>query len=151
MATNTEDSIVREFTFRAPKERVYSALTDPAQLVCWFPKAVEGTIGAGETPILDFGEDGKVKIYVVAAEPHGYFAYRWVSGSHHSPHGFQGDVLNHPNTLVEFFIEEAPEGCHLRVVESGFASLPAEIAASNLKDNQEGWEFELARLVEYIG
>jgi uncharacterized protein YndB with AHSA1/START domain len=151
MTETIEDRIVREITFRAPKERVYAAISEPEQLARWFPEGVEGTLEAGARPILDFGKYGRVKIYIVAAEPHHYFAYRWVSGSQYIPDGFLGDCLAQPNTLVEFFLEDAPEGCRLRLVESGFASLPPAIAAANLKDNQGGWDYELARLVEYVG
>ena len=36
-------------------------------------------------------------------------------------------------------------------VESGFASLPAEVYEQSLKDNTEGWQFMLDRLQKYLG
>jgi len=57
-----QDTIVREITVKAPKERVYTAITDPTQIIKWFPDAVEGKLEAGERPVFDFGEYGKNQI-----------------------------------------------------------------------------------------
>jgi len=149
--TALQDTIEREIVVRAPKERVYAGITDPAQIVQWFPDGIEGKLEPGERPILDFGKYGKSAIYVVAAEPYDYFAYRWVPGSVPVPQGFLGDVLAQPNTLVEFRLEEVPGGTRVSLVESGFASLPAEVYQQSLKDNTEGWQFMLDRLQKYLG
>lgn len=150
MSTTMQDTIQKEMILRAPIERVYAALTDPEQFAKWFPDSIEGELKPGERPLLDFGEYGKCRIYVVAAEPFTYFAYRWVSGSAYAPHGFQGDVLTMPNTLVEFRLESGPEGTRLKLTESGMASLPPEIAELTLKDNDGGWDYMLGRLHTYL-
>ncbi len=144
--TSLQDTIEREITIRAPKERVYAAITDPEQIVQWFPDGIEGKLEAGERPVLDFGEYGKNKIYVVAADPFDYFAYRWTSGSSFIPEGFMGDTLNHWNTLVEFRLEEVADGTRVKLLESGFASLPTEVYEQLLKDNSGGWSYMLDRL-----
>jgi uncharacterized protein YndB with AHSA1/START domain len=146
MNTMIQDTIEREMVLRAPKERVYNAITQPEQIVKWFPEGIEGKLIAGERPVFDFGEYGKFSIYVEASDPHDYFAYRWVSGSQFVPGGFIGDPLKMPNTLVEFRLEDAPEGTLLKLKESGFASLPAEYMEQALKDNNGGWDFMLERL-----
>jgi uncharacterized protein YndB with AHSA1/START domain len=138
-----QDTIIREITVKANKERVYKAITDPKEIVTWFPDAIEGSaLEVGERPILNFGEHGKSQIYVEAANPFEYFAYRWVPGSV----GMIGDVLKVPNTLVEFHIEDLGEGAKVTVKESGFASLPAEVAEKSFKQNSGGWEFMMNRL-----
>jgi uncharacterized protein YndB with AHSA1/START domain len=138
-----QDTIEREITVKASKERVYQAISDPKQIVTWFPDAIEGSLEAGERPILVFGEqDHRTQIYVEAARPHEYFAYRWVPGRK----GTLGDVLKVPNTLVEFRIEELGEGTKVFLKESGFASLPAEVAENSLQDNSHGWSVMMERL-----
>jgi uncharacterized protein YndB with AHSA1/START domain len=130
-----QDVIVKEIIVKAPKERVYEAITDPKQLTTWFSDTVEeGTLEPGQRPIFSFG-NYKTQIYVEAAKPFSYLAYRWVPGSE----GIIGDVLAVPNTLVEFFIDEQTEGTKITLKESGFASLPAMTAQESFKENSGGW------------
>jgi uncharacterized protein YndB with AHSA1/START domain len=142
-----QDTIDREITVRAPKERVFNAIVDPAQIVNWFPDGIEGKIEPGERPIFDFGTYGKVQIYVVAVEPHDYFAYRWASAG---ADGDAGDALTDPSTLVEFRLSEGPDGTTVKLTESGFASLPAAVMKKSLSDNSEGWDHMMARLAKLI-
>ena len=150
MNSTIQDSIEREIVVRAPKERVYAALTTPEQFVKWFSIGVEGRLDTGERPTLDFGEYGEFTIYVVAANPHDYFAYRCVPGSIYCPQGFKGDVLAHPNTLVEFTLEEVEGGTKVHLKESGISSLPAEVIEQTLTGNSAGWDFMLGRLLGYL-
>jgi uncharacterized protein YndB with AHSA1/START domain len=138
-----QDTIIREITVKAKKERVYTAITDPKQIIQWFPDTVEGPLEVGERPIFSFtSENHKTQIYVEAAKPYEYFAYRWVPGSS----GIIGDVLKVPSTLVEFFIEEGTEGTKVTVKESGFAKLPAAVAEESFKQNSGGWGYMMERL-----
>jgi uncharacterized protein YndB with AHSA1/START domain len=139
-----QDIITREIMVKANKERVYQALTSPEHIVKWFPDIVEGgTLEVGQRPVFVFTKQNhKAQIYVEDAKPHTYFAYRWVPGGE----GFTGDVLTVPNTLVEFFIEEQSDGTKVTVKESGFSSLPAEVAEKQFRENSGGWEFMIGRL-----
>ena len=139
-----QDTIIREITVKATKERVYKAITDPKEITSWFPDAIEGgTLEVGQRPIFIFTNEGhKAQTYIEAAKPFEYFAYRWVPGSA----GIIGDVLAVPNTLVEFYIEEMTSGTKVTVKESGFASLPAEVAQQSLNENSGGWEHMMNRL-----
>ncbi|MCR8922924.1 SRPBCC family protein [Dasania sp. GY-MA-18] len=138
-----QDVIQREIIINATKERVYNAIATPEQLVLWFPETLEGDYKVGEQPVFGFGEYGKSQVYIVAANPYEYFAYRWVPGANN----FLGDVLTVPNTLVEFRIQEQAHGqCKLTLIESGFAALPAEAYT----ENSGGWDFMLGRLIKYF-
>ena len=137
-----QDVIKREITIKAPQATVYAAITDPTQIVSWFPTTIEGTLKVGDRPVLGFGEHGKNQIYVESAKPHEYFAYRWIPGSNN----FKGDVLSKPNTLVEFRLTESNGTTTVTMTESGFASLPAEVAAESFKQNSGGWDYMLGRL-----
>jgi uncharacterized protein YndB with AHSA1/START domain len=74
---------------------------------------------------------------IEAVEPTHRFAFRW-----------QADPGEMPMTLVEFTLEPHPTGTRLRVVESGFASLPPE--RRTREGHVEGWQHELGDLAEYL-
>lgn len=140
-----QDTINKQITVKAPRERVYNAIADPKQIVKWFPDSVDGTFEVGERPLLTFG-DLKTRIYVEAAKPFEYFAYRWIPG------GIEmlGDVLKADNTLVEFFIEEAEGGTKVTLKESGFASLPADHAQKALGMMNDGWTHMMGQLEKEV-
>ena len=140
-----QDAIIREITVKASKERVYQAITEPAEIIKWFPDTVEdGTLEVGQDPIFSFeGATHKRRVHIEAANPYDYFAFRWVPGP--SGEG-AGDVLSIPNTLVEFSIEEVAGGTRVTLRESGFSSLPQSEAESSFKDNNGGWDYMFERL-----
>lgn len=142
-----QDKIQREIMINAPKEQLYDAIANPEKVVKWFPETLEGSYIVGAQPIFGFGAHGKNQIYIEAADPYDYFAYRWVPGSNH----FMGDVLSVPNTLVEFHIEEQTQGsCKLTLTETGFSKLPSELFEQCFTQNSRGWEFMLGRLGKYF-
>ena len=142
-----QNVIKREIIINATKERIYDAIATPEQVVLWFPETIEGNYKVGEQPIFGFGEHGRNQVYIVDAKPHDYFAYRWVPGANH----YLGDVLNTPNTLVEFRIEELSDNsCKVILTESGFAELPKEIMEAAFDQNSGGWDFMLGRLANYF-
>jgi len=146
MNAAVQDSIERQITVRAKKERVFNAIADPKQITAWFPDKVEGTFEVGEQPIICFGENFQVQLYVVASDPYDYFAYRWVPADEGADTGYVGDVLTQPNTLVEFRLTESAAGTTVTLKESGFASLPEDVAAKLFKGNTDGWKFMIDRL-----
>lgn len=146
MNTMTQDTIRRELVLRAPKKKVFEAITDPKLIIKWFPDKVEGTMKKGERSVFDFTDYGKVAIHVVASDPNDYFAYRWVP----SVGASEDDPLKHANTLVEFRLEEIKEGTKLTLTESGFAGLPKDVIEKSLSDNNEGWDTMMARLEKYM-
>ena len=138
-----QDSIQMTLQIKARQESIYQAIADPKKVIKWFPETLEGDYSVGAQPVFGFGEHGKTQIYVVAANPFEYFAYRWVPGANH----FLGDVLTVPSTLVEFQItEEADGNCKVTMTESGFTALPIAMMADALKQNTGGWEFMMNRL-----
>lgn len=143
-----QDTIERNITVKASKLRVYEAISNPEQIVKWFPDRVEGKLEVGQQPILYFNDHShKSRIYVESARPHDYFAFRWVPGG---SSGLVEDVLQAANTLVEFKLEETPEGTKVILKESGFASLPDEVAEGSFKDNSGGWGFMMGRLEKML-
>ncbi len=142
-----QNIIQREISISAPREQIYEAISSPEKVVLWFPETIEGSYTTGEQPIFGFGEHGKNQVYIVDAVPVEYFAFRWVPGGNH----FIGDVLSVATTLVEFRISEEQDGaCTVSLTETGFASLPQDIAEASFKQNSGGWDFMLGRLVSYL-
>ncbi len=137
-----QDKIEREITIKAPKEQVFQAITDPTQIISWFPDSVEGELKAGEQPLFVFAGHGKSQTYIEALQPHEYFAFRWIPGGSE----FVGDVRSVPNTLVEFRIVDTGGFCKVTVTESGFTELPTEMAQKSFDMNSGGWDFMCDRL-----
>jgi uncharacterized protein YndB with AHSA1/START domain len=84
---------------------------------------------------------------VEKVDPPNYLAYRWVSA-------FPGEELGEDNsTLVEFFLTPEGEGTRLRVVESGFVTLPTsdENRRNVISDHTSGWEQCFAALTVRAG
>lgn len=142
-----QDFITREITVKAEMKKVFTAITDPQQIIKWFPDVVEGSLEVGQQPIFSFtSENHKARIFVESIKPYKYFAYRWVLGTKEVVE----DVLKEKNTLVEFFLEELEHGTKVTVKESGFAALPAEVAAQSFTENSGGWEYMMKRLQKIL-
>ncbi len=142
-----QNVIKREIVINASKEAIYAAIADPQKVVMWFPETLEGDYKPGSQAIFGFGEHGKSQVYIEAARPYEYFAYRWVPGANQ----FIGDVLTVANTLVEFNIQqETSQACRVILTESGFSALPAEMMEAAFDQNSMGWDFMLGRLSQYF-
>ena len=141
MEMEIPDEVRRELEIRAPRARVWEALTEPDQLLRWFPtKRAEVDLWPGGNAVLEWDE-AKAEAVVDVVEPPGRFVFRW------RPEG-----LGRPFTTVSFTLEELGDGASTRVqlVESGFASLPDQIETQSQKGNDEGWAHELQELKEYL-
>jgi uncharacterized protein YndB with AHSA1/START domain len=135
------DEVRRELEVHAPRERVWAALTEPEQLVQWFPtKRAEIELRPGGPAALEW-EEATADAVVDVVEPPDHLVFRW------RPEG-----LDRPYTTVSFTLEEIADGASTRVllVESGFASLPDQIEQQSQKGNDEGWAHELQELKEYL-
>lgn len=131
----TDDRIERETVIAASMERVWSLVTRPGFWV-GDDTGLDGvTAKEGESMIAKNTEHGDYPVRVEKVEPPGYVAYRWTSA-------YPGEELTEENsTLVEFTLTREGDRTRLRVVESGFASLPGspELRRSVLADHTNGW------------
>ena len=135
------DEVRRELEIRAP--RAGSGRPSPSRTssLQWFPtKRAEIDLRPGGDALLEWDE-AKAEAVVDVVEPPGRFVFRW------RPEG-----LGRPFTTVSFTLEELEDGASTRVrlVESGFASLPDQIETQSQKGNDEGWAHELQELKEYL-
>ena len=143
VAVEVPDSIERELILPVPPARVWTALTRPDLLSAWFGTQATIDLRPGGEVIFRWngstGPRGTNRGVIEAVEPPNRFAFRWQS----SPDTAQ-------MTRVEFTLDPHPEGTRLRLVESGFASLPSELRGGCHESNTRGWQRELGELAQYL-
>src|SRR5262249_11518637 len=86
------------------------------------------------------------EITVDRIEPQRLFSFRW--------HPFaidpKVDYSNEPTTLIEFTLEEKPDGVLLTVTESGFDRIPLERRAKAFEANDGGWTLQMTLVEKYL-
>jgi uncharacterized protein YndB with AHSA1/START domain len=150
---SSSDRIEEQVLLRAPRARVWRALTNPEELGAWFGVSLAGaTIAPGAHVVANFTISGfeHVTFDVLIEEmvPERRFAWRW------HPHAIDPgvDYSAEPRTLVRFTLEDAPDGgTLLRVVESGFDALPQARRGPAFLGDSSGWRGQLQkRLPAYL-
>ena len=145
--TNT---IAKEITLRAPRERVWRALTDAQEFGAWFGMTLDGSFKEGQA-IKGRMSNPKyahidVEFVVQAIAPRELFSYRW----HPYAIAQNVDFSKEQKTLVEFHLSDAPEGTMLRVIESGFDHVPAGRRAEAFLMNGKGWTAQVENIRRYV-
>jgi uncharacterized protein YndB with AHSA1/START domain len=79
-------------------------------------------------------------------EPERLFSMRW----HPYPVDLTQDYSKEPTTLVEFELEETPEGTRVRVTESGYDQIPATRRSEAFRMNSEGWAEQVQNIARYV-
>jgi uncharacterized protein YndB with AHSA1/START domain len=147
-ATST-DRIQKTTLIRAPRSRVWRALTDSWQFSQWFSAQVEGPFVAGqraEGAVTHPGyEHLRFEVQVEQIEPERLFSWRW------HPGGDPNIDPAEPTTLVVFELEEVPEGTRLTVTETGFDRIPVARRTKAFRENDEGWTEQLENIRRYVG
>jgi len=141
------DRVEKQITLKAPRSKVWQALTDSKKFSTWFGIRMEGPFVAGASvwgTSLHPGYEGRFEIHVEEMVPESRFSWRWHPGSPAK------DYSAEPMTLVVFDLTDTPDGTRLRVVETGFDSLPAERRASAYKDNDGGWAIQMNQIAKYV-
>lgn len=155
------DRIEKTVLLRAPLERVWQAISDAEQFGRWFgmrfdgpfvagssvrgvvaPTTVDEQVAKSQEPYAGMADDWEI----VAIEPPRRFAYRW------HPYAVESgvDYTDEPMTLVEFTLDETPDGVRLRIVESGFDAVPAERRTSAFEENSQGWVEQTKLIQKYL-
>jgi uncharacterized protein YndB with AHSA1/START domain len=144
------DRIEKETVLRAPRARVWRALSDPTEFGTWFGVRLQGTFepGArvpGRITIPGY-EHVTFEMTIERVEPERLFSYRW------HPYAIDPkvDYSKEPTTLVEFELADAPEGTRLKIVESGFERIPAGRRAEAFRMNDGGWTGQLENIRKHV-
>jgi len=147
------DRIEKHIVLRAARSRVWKAISNAKEFGDWFRVAFDGEFREGTVirgPLLYPGfEHIMVEILVVRMEPECLFSFRW----HPDASDPAVDYSAEPTTLVEFRLEDAPDGSGgtaLTLVESGFDAIPIERRAEAFGSNDGGWTEQMKNLERYV-
>jgi uncharacterized protein YndB with AHSA1/START domain len=144
------DRIEKKILLKAPKSRVWRALTNADEFGSWFRVKLERGFAVGKHITgkvtypgyehLTFG------VTVERMDVEQLFSFRW------HPHAVDPkvDYSKEPTTLVEFRLEEAKDGTWLTVVESGFDKIPADRRDEAFRRNTEGWGIQMENIQRHV-
>jgi uncharacterized protein YndB with AHSA1/START domain len=150
MSPTSTDRIERKILLRAPRSRVWRALTNPVEFGTWFGVKVEGAFAPGARvrgAITHKGYEHLTwNITIERMEPERVFSWRW------HPYAIEPgvDYSAEPTTLVVFELEDAAGGTVLTVVESGFDQVPLARRAQAYRMNGEGWMYQMQAIEGYV-
>ncbi|MBV9154771.1 MAG: SRPBCC family protein [Acidobacteriaceae bacterium] len=139
-------TIEKKILIRAPRSRVWNALTTPEHFSKWFSAKFDGPFLPGRrvdmvsTHPASSG-DAKFCLTVERMEPEHTFSWSWHPGS--------ANKQDDGTTLVEFHLDEAPEGTLVTVKESGFDRVSLARRARAFEENTRGWDIQLESLSRY--
>ncbi|HYD07373.1 MAG TPA: SRPBCC family protein [Reyranella sp.] len=152
------DRIEKKIVLKAPRARVWDAISDFRRFGIWFGAALDGPFVAGQwvsgriAPTEVDPEVAKMQepfagapmhLLVETIEPMTRLAFRW----HPYAPDSGRDYTKEPTTLVTFTLGDVEGGTLLTITETGFDRLPPDRRDEAFKGNAEGWEHQ-TRLVE---
>ena len=144
--------IQRTTFIRAPRSRVWRALTDIGEFCRWFSAETDDAAfrpGAhikfrstypGPYYKMEFSVD------IDEIVPEQSFSWRWHPGAKVAGEDLSGE----PMTLVTFTLEDADGGTRVTVTETGFDQLFAARRARVYGDNEGGWKTQMAAFERYF-
>jgi len=131
-------SIEKKLELDASPERVWRAITEPAELAAWFGDFAELDLRPGGSGWFGWKKHGRFAVRVEVVEPPHRLAWRWS----HEPDIPLGEG---PSTLVEWRLTARPGGgTLLELRETGFET------RQHWQENTQGWKSELGELVAHL-
>jgi uncharacterized protein YndB with AHSA1/START domain len=150
ISTTNTDRIEKKIVLRAPRSRVWRALTNAEEFGTWFraklgPGFAVGQRATGNITYPGF-EHLKMEVMVERMDAEQLFSFRW------HPYAIDPkvDYSAEPATLVEFRLEEVAGGTELTVVESGFDRLPPGRRDEAFRMNDKGWASQLENVERHV-
>jgi uncharacterized protein YndB with AHSA1/START domain len=145
------DRIEKAIVLRAPRARVWRAISDAAEFGSWFRVDFAGSAfapGATVRGKLTYPgyEHLTFEIAIERMEPGRVFSFRW------HPYAVDPtvDYSKEPTTLVEFELEDVAGGTRLTVVESGFDRIPLNRRAEAQRMNDAGWAEQVRNIDAHL-
>jgi uncharacterized protein YndB with AHSA1/START domain len=155
------DKIVKTTVLRAPRERVWRAVSDAKEFGSWFGVELDAAFAPGvhmvgrivptkvDAAVAKTQEayaGAKFEITIDRVEAPRLFSFRW--------HPFavepNFDYSKEPTTLVVFELEDAPGGTKLTITESGFDGIPLARRAKAFEMNDDGWAAQMKLVEKYV-
>ena len=145
------DRIEKKIVLRAPRSRVWRALTDVGEFNAWFGVKLEGVFAEGKKVRGKITHPGfehlTMEIEVARIQPETHFSYRW------HPYAIEPNVdySKETPTLVSFDLADAEGGTMLTIVESGFDAIPPARKRKAFEMNDGGWTQQLESIRKHVG
>lgn len=151
MTDGNTDRIEKKIVLRAPRARVWRALADAEQFGAWFGVDLKGASFRPGSRVrgritAPGYEHLSLEVVVERMEPERRLSWRW----HPYAVDPKVDYSSEPTTLVEFELQDAPEGTLLTVVESGFDRIPAARRAEAWRMNDQGWSAQMQNIERHV-
>jgi len=145
------DRIEKQVRLKAPRSRVWRALTDPEEFGQWFRVKLVTHFAEGERAVGHITYPGyehlRFEALVDRMEPGRLFSLRW----HPAAIDPTKDYSSEPGTLVEFRLaDDAAGGTLLTVTESGFDALPSDRRHEAFRMNDAGWAIQMANIEKHL-
>ena len=155
------DRICKQVLLKAPRERVWQAISESDRFGTWFGVEFDGPFVEGQrltgriTPTRVDAEVAAMQVpyegtpfewVIEKIEPMRRISFRW------HPFGIDKriDYSSEPMTLIVFELHDAPGGILLTVTESGFDKLAPERRAKAFAANEGGWTHQMALIEKYL-
>ena len=149
--THTTDRIERKVLLKAPRARVWRALSNAEEFGSWFGVRLQGKQFApgqrthGQITYPGY-EHVVFEVWIERMEPEKLLSWRW-----HPAAVEQGvDYTSEPTTLVEFQLKDAEGGTLLSVVESGFDNIPPHRRLDAFRMNSGGWDGQMKNIEKHV-
>ena len=148
--TSIPDRIEKKIVLRAPRSRVWRALTNAAEFGQWFRVKLTSDFAPGKRVVGNITHPGyehlKWEAVVQKMEPERLFSFTW------HPYGVDPkvDYSKETPTLVEFTLEKTPSGTLLLLKESGFDMIPSHRRLEAFRMNDGGWTIQMKNLENHV-
>jgi uncharacterized protein YndB with AHSA1/START domain len=145
------DSIERKILLKAPRSRVWRALSDAKAFGDWFgvdfrgETFVAGKLVKGQVTYPGY-EHIVMEIFIERLVPERLLSWRW----HPAAIDPAVDYSQEPTTLVVFELAEEEGGTLLSVVESGFDKIPPARRATAFRLNTSGWDEQMQNIEKHV-
>jgi uncharacterized protein YndB with AHSA1/START domain len=144
------DRIERQVVIRAPRARVWKALTDQREFSEWFGVRLDGPFAPGTRVTGQVTMKGyehvPFEIWVDRMEKEKLFSWRWHPGETEPGVDYSAESKTH----VVFELTDVPGGTLVKVVETGFDQLPADRRPKAFRDNTGGWEYQIGAIRRHV-
>jgi uncharacterized protein YndB with AHSA1/START domain len=150
MNTST-DRIERKILLKAPKARVWRALSNAAEFGSWFGVDFKGKAFVAGKPVrgqvtYPGYEHIAMEVLIEKIVPEQLLSWRW----HPAAIDPSVDYSQEPMTLVVFELKEAEGGTLLTVVESGLDNIPLARRADVFRMNTSGWDQQVKNIEKHV-
>jgi len=127
-------TIERSIWIAAPRERVWQAVTDPAQIAQWFAPGTSFSQN-GDIISVRIGETEMEVAVIVLVDPPRQISTRNLPGM---------------SITTTYTLEEENGGTRFTVIETGFESLSEDARKERLDQDDKGWEMALENLKAFL-